>query len=132
MLVIFIQDGVLCLDAPVNTPDYDSLTFDAGHNLGIKPKESNTLQSATTQVSLKGKHFSIRSLLLYLLVEAVERVRHQNFQIRKSCKKSTVSDDSSCSLYLFFLKHYVITAPWQLLNELMLSISLARLIDISI
>lgn len=31
------QDGVLILDAPVNAPDYKSLTFNQDHQLGIRP-----------------------------------------------------------------------------------------------
>ncbi|KAL3321066.1 Heat shock protein [Cichlidogyrus casuarinus] len=32
------QDGVLVLDAPVNAPDYNSITFDSDHNLAIRAR----------------------------------------------------------------------------------------------
>ncbi|VDM33648.1 unnamed protein product [Hydatigera taeniaeformis] len=45
------EDGVLVLDAPVKAPDYASITFDSGHNLGIRPKDSSALKTAETQVT---------------------------------------------------------------------------------
>lgn len=49
------QDGVLILDAPVKAPDYSSITFDSGHNLSIRPKDSSVLKSTDTKISIRGQ-----------------------------------------------------------------------------
>lgn len=42
------DDGVLILDAPVKTPDYESITFDNNHHLSIRPKSENQLKSSSS------------------------------------------------------------------------------------
>ncbi|KAL7060039.1 hypothetical protein AAHC03_09395 [Spirometra sp. Aus1] len=49
------QDGVLILDAPVKAPDYSSITFDSGHNLSIRPKDSSVLKSTDASLSIRGQ-----------------------------------------------------------------------------
>lgn len=41
------EDGVLILDAPVKAADYESITFDKGQYLGIRPKSEMQLKTST-------------------------------------------------------------------------------------